>query len=185
MVSTLPWPPTHGPRPGAGNVIVNAPATFFRQQNNSLRLCRNPWTLGSAKKTLGVIARTSDVARSSISPCCEYRHVIKLLDIRSGASHGETARDGESEPGHMGELFWTSYPQWLERHGSPLSLDMDDTRGRMHTGRYRVCIMSKKHSTTNIVLSSSHTRNGQQGSEIYSLWLQIPIQRLLLFNLLC
>jgi len=28
----------------------------------------------------------------------------------------------------MGELLWTSYPQWLEKHGS---LDMDDTRGRM------------------------------------------------------
>ena len=39
--------------------------------------------------------------------------------------------DGEDEASPMGERFWTPYIQWLESHGPPLSLDMDDARGRI------------------------------------------------------
>jgi len=131
MVSTMAWPPTHGPQPDTGNVTALAPAFFTQVNINRSRFREELWTSGTAKKTIGILA--TNVVRSSSSSGSEYQRVIKLLDIRGGASPGESTKEGEGEgeSSPMGELFWTSYPQWLEKHGLPLSLDMDDARGRM------------------------------------------------------
>jgi len=130
MVSTLAWPPTHVPKTGDRNVVLaKARATFFSQVNiNRSRFLEELWTLGTAKKTIGILA--IDVVRDPVTRFMEYQHAIKLFDI-SGDPHGETTMGGEGKETPMGELLWTSYPQWLEKHGSPVSLDMDDTHGRM------------------------------------------------------
>lgn len=130
MVSTLEWPPTHGSQASGQTVTVKAQATFFTQVNiTRSRFGQELWTLGTAKKTMGVLA--INVVRDPVALSREYRHVIKLFDIRSGDIYGETTTDGEGKANTMGEVFWTSYPQWLEKHGEPVSLDMDDSRGRM------------------------------------------------------
>jgi hypothetical protein len=68
MVSTLAWPPTHGPQAGDQNVIVKAQATFFSQVNiNRSRFSQELWTLGTAKKTIGILA--IDVVRDPIRSC--------------------------------------------------------------------------------------------------------------------
>ncbi len=130
MVSTLAWPPTHGSQASNQTVTVKARATFFTQVNiKRSRFGQELWTLGTAKKTIGVLA--INVVSEPISFSRGYRLVIKLFDIKSGATHGETAMDGEGKASSMAELLLTSYPQWLGEHGQPVSLDMDDARGRM------------------------------------------------------
>jgi len=128
MVSTLAWPPTHRPQAGDRNVIVKARATFFMRLHidtspSFQELC----TLGTAKKTIGILA--NEIVRDPVTSRW-YQQVIKLLDI-SGDPHGETSMDEGGKETPMGEDFWAPYPQWLEKHGSPVSLDMDDARGRM------------------------------------------------------
>jgi len=128
MVSTLAWPPTHRPQAGDRNVIVKARATFFTQVNTNMsRFFQALCTFGTAKKTIGILA--SDIARDPVTTR-GYQQVIKLLDI-SGDPHGETTMGGGGKETPMGEVFWAPYPKWLEKHGSPVSLDMDDARGRM------------------------------------------------------
>lgn len=60
-----------------------------------------------------------------------YLRMIALLDMKGGTTPGESTKDGEGESSPMGEFLYTPYPQWLEKHGSPLCLDMDDAHGRM------------------------------------------------------
>jgi len=128
MVSTLAWPPIYRPQAGDRNVIVKARATFFTQVNTNMsRFFQQLCTLGTAKKTIGILA--TDVVRDPVTSR-EYQQVIKLFDI-SGDPHVETTMGGEGKETPMGEVFWAPYPKWLEKHGSPVSLDMDDTRGRM------------------------------------------------------
>ena len=130
MLSTLEWPPTHGLQASGQTVTVKARATYFTQVNiNRSRFGQELWTLGTAKKTIGVLA--INVVRNRVAFSSEYRHVIKLFDGRCGDIHGETTKDGEGKANTMGEVFFTSYPQWLGKHGEPVSLDMDDSRGRM------------------------------------------------------
>ena len=130
MVSTLAWPPTHESQASDQKVTVKARATFFTQVNiHRSRFGQELWTLGTAKKTIGVLA--INVVRDPVSLSRDYRLVIKLFDIKSGDTHGETAMDEEGKASSMGELLWTSYPPWLAEHGQPASLDMDDARGRM------------------------------------------------------
>lgn len=130
MVSTLAWPPTHGSQASDQKVTVKARATFFTQVNiTRSRFGEELWTLGTAKKTIGILA--IDLVRDRIATPREYQRVIKLFDIKTGGTHGEITMDGEGKASSMGELFCTSIPQWLAEHGQPLSLDMDDARGRM------------------------------------------------------
>jgi hypothetical protein len=130
MVSSLTWPPAYEPHSGTGAIIIKAPATFFTQVNiNRSRSREELWTPGIAKKTIRMLA--INLVRGSTSFYSEYHHVIKLLDIGGGKPHGKNTRNGEGETSPMGAFLWTSYPQWLGEHDSPLSMDMDDARGRM------------------------------------------------------
>lgn len=134
MVSTLPWPPTptHGPQTQTGDrkVIVTARATFFTHVNiNRSRFRQELWTLGTARKTIGILA--TDAVGDRMTFPRKYQNVIKLFDIKSRDTHGETTMDKEGKETPMGELFSTPYPQRLEKYGLPVSLDMDDACGRM------------------------------------------------------
>jgi hypothetical protein len=129
MSSTLAWPPASGPHPGTDNIFVKAPATFFTHVCITSCDSEDLWTSGTAKKTIGMLA--TNVVRDSMSFDTEYQEVIKLLDIDCSELHGETTINGEVETNPVGKFFWTPLPQRVGEHVLPLSMDMDDTRGRM------------------------------------------------------
>ena len=131
MVSSFAWPPTDGnEHPGTSEVVITAPVTFLtRMHVHQSRFGENLWTLGTARKTVGYLAK--EEGYDKLSRTITFNDVIKVLDVSSSGTYTETAGGGGEDEPAIGIVFSTAYPTLLERHGPPLSMDMDDARGRM------------------------------------------------------
>jgi hypothetical protein len=129
MITPFQWNPIHtrGAVGGDGVTIIKAPVTFLSRDVGILRsrFGEDLWTLGNAKKNIAWIAELP-VQPEEVG----LEMFIEVVDV-SSASQLPHTEGGAEQTGYIGSTFNTLLPQWIKEHGSPLSVDMDDARGRL------------------------------------------------------
>ena len=131
IVMTVPFkwgsPQTPGTIEGDTITVIKAPVTFFSPTVVILRshFREDLWTLGNAKKNIAWITQhpVEEEGRG-------WMRFIEIVDV-GNASQPPHAESDPGQSSHIGRTFRAVLPQWMEEHGLPLSMDMDDARGRL------------------------------------------------------
>jgi len=107
--------------------VIKAPVTFLSPAVEILRsrFREDLWTLGNAKRNIAWISQHAVEG--------EERHWIELIEVVDvgNANQPPHAEDDPGQSGYIGSTFHTFLPRWITEYGLPLSIDMDDARGRL------------------------------------------------------
>lgn len=107
--------------------VIKAPVTCFIQDACILRsrFGEDLWTFGNAKKNIAWIIEIPVEGEED-----RWERFIEVIDV----GNAYQPPHAESDPGqsdHIGNTFRTLIPRWTAEYGLPLSIDMDDARGRL------------------------------------------------------
>jgi len=128
MIAPFRWNQHQTPGAVEGDTIpvIKAPVTFLSPDVGILRsrFGEDLWTLGNAKKHIAWITEHPVEGEEG------WEKFIEVVDV----GHAGQPPHAEGDPGPGGYIGSTSQnflPQWIKEHGLPLSMDMDDARGRL------------------------------------------------------
>lgn len=127
MIIPFKWnpPQTPGAVRGDAVTVIKAPVTFLSPDVGILRsrFGEDLWTLGNAKKNIAWISeRPVEGGGEEL--------FVEIVDV-GNASRPPHAEGDPGQSGYIGSTFKTLLPRWIRNHGIPLSIDMDDMRGRL------------------------------------------------------
>jgi len=123
LIVPFKWcsPQTLGTVEGDTVTVINAPVTFLCPGLEILRsrFREDLWTLGNAKRNIAWISVGMEEG--------DWEELIEVVDV-GNANQPPHARNNLRWGGRIGS---TLLPQWIMEYGLPLSIDMDDARGRL------------------------------------------------------
>lgn len=136
-MSSFEWPPAGSD--AAHGAIILPPAPISRTVIRSTRILNNSrvgsalWAYGSAGKTIAWMSHRLvpvDEGDDIEFPVLKFAEVDGD-DWEATDGDGLATQIGALKVHSVGREFEVGYPEWLADHGELLSMDLDDSRGRL------------------------------------------------------